>query len=488
MRIFTASLATETNTFSPLPTTLEDFYASFYAPPFEHPETPTLCSAPITELRARMRDNQGLVVIEGTAAWAEPAGLVNRAAYDHLCAEILLQLQKAMPVDAVVLGLHGAMVAQGVDDCEGELLAKVRGIAGDKAIIAVEMDPHSHLTAKRLAACDIAVYFKEFPHTDFVERARDTVNLAIAAVRREIRPVISAYDCRMIDIFPTSIEPMRTFVNKLMLLEGKDGVLSISVVHGFMAADVPDVGAWIVVVTNDRKDFGDVLAKGLGQELFAMRGKTRQQFLSIDEALDAAINSDSTPVVIADVWDNPGGGVAGDGTLLLRRLIERRINSVAIASIWDPMAVRLCFAAGSDAALQLRFGGKTHANGGLPLDGLVTVESLHRNAHQSFGASKVPLGDCAVIRIDGIRVILNSVRSQAFEPTVFSNLGIDPTAQRILVVKSTNHFYAGFSRISDRILYMDAGGPYISDPKRIPYTKLKRKVWPIVDDPFTELS
>ncbi|TIX12451.1 MAG: M81 family metallopeptidase, partial [Mesorhizobium sp.] len=144
MRIFTASLATETNTFSPVPTDRTSFEMAFYAGPGKHPATPTLCSSPIVALRRRAA-GEGLTVIEGTATWAEPGGLVQRQAFEALRDEILGQLREALPVDAVILGLHGAMVAQGYDDCEGDLLERVRAIVGPKVVIASEFDPHSHL-------------------------------------------------------------------------------------------------------------------------------------------------------------------------------------------------------------------------------------------------------------------------------------------------------------------------------------------------------
>ncbi|WP_292153239.1 M81 family metallopeptidase, partial [Mesorhizobium sp.] len=187
MRIFTASLATETNTFSPVPTDRASFEMAFYAGPGKHPETPTLCSSPIVALRRRAA-SEGLTVIEGTATWAEPGGLVQRQAFEALRDEILDQLNAALPVDAVILGLHGAMVAQGYDDCEGDLLERVRAIVGPKVVIASEFDPHSHLTPKRVAASDIMAYFLEFPHTDFYERGEHVVELGLAAARGEIKP------------------------------------------------------------------------------------------------------------------------------------------------------------------------------------------------------------------------------------------------------------------------------------------------------------
>ncbi|MCX5495303.1 M81 family metallopeptidase [Kaistia dalseonensis] len=492
MRIFAASLATETNTFSPVPTDRASFEMAFYAGPGQHPDTPTLCSSPIVALRARAKAD-GIDLVEGTATWAEPGGLVQKASYEGLRDEILDQLRAAMPVDGVVLGLHGAMVAQGYDDCEGDLLEHVRAIVGPDIIVAAELDPHSHLTPKRVANADILASFLEFPHTDFYERGEHVVDLALRAIRGEIKPVMSVFDCLMIDVFPTSREPMRSFVDRMKLLQGKDGVLSVSLIHGFMAGDVPELGTKVLVITDDRKEEGDALAKRLGLEVFSLRGKTMMPQLDTEAGLDkvAALVAarPGRPVVVADTWDNPGGGVAGDGTLILRRIIERGMDRVGVATIWDPIAVTFCLAAGEGARIQLRFGGKAGPDGGAPIDAMVEVLRATPESWQSFGASRVTLGPTALIRILGteIDVILNTNRTQTFEPDVFSNLGLDPLAKDILLVKSTNHFYAGFVKIASEIVYIDAGAPYPSNPRVTDYRKLARGIWPRVENPHGDL-
>ena len=150
--------------------------------------------------------------------------------------EILDQLRAALPVDGVLLGLHGAMIAHGYDDAEGDLIARVREIAGPKAVIGAELDPHCHLTEKRVRGADIVILFKEYPHIDFAERAEELVTLVVKAIRGDIKPVTSLYDCGMIDVYPTSREPGRGFVEKMKKLEGRDGVLSVSLGHGFTQA------------------------------------------------------------------------------------------------------------------------------------------------------------------------------------------------------------------------------------------------------------
>ncbi|WP_273793408.1 M81 family metallopeptidase [Brucella anthropi] len=489
MRIFTASLATETNTFSPVPTDKASFEMAFYAKPGKHPETPTLCSSPIVALRKRAAA-EGLTIIEGTATWAEPGGLLQRQAFEELRDEILDQLKAAMPVHAVVLGLHGAMVAQGYDDCEGDLLEHVRAIVGPDVLVASEFDPHSHLTPKRVENLNIFASFLEFPHTDFYERGEHVVDLALDALRDRTKPVISTFDCRMIGVFPTSKEPMRSFIDRIKAMHGKDGILSISVIHGFMAADVPEMGTRILVVTDNDPAKGVALAEKLGRELIAMREQTLMTMFDTDQGIDRALaahaDNPAKPAVIADVWDNPGGGVAGDGTYILRRLIERGIANIGVATIWDPIAVTFCHAAGEGAVIDLRFGGKSGPLGGEPIDARVMVMKTLTEGWQSFGPSRVTLGASAVVRIEGteIDIILNTNRTQTFEPNIFSNVGVEPMKKDILVVKSTNHFHAGFAPIAAEIIYVAAPSSYPSNPRTTNYHKLSRAIWPRVENPW----
>ncbi|YCI05890.1 M81 family metallopeptidase [Ensifer sp. D2-11] len=483
MRIFTAALATETNTFSPICIDRRAFEASLYAPPGKHPETPTLCTAPITVGR-RVTAKKGWELIEGTAAWADPAGLVNRQTYEDLRDEILGQLRAALPVDAVVLGLHGAMVADGCEDTEGDLLQRVREIVGPDVLVSAELDPHSHLTARRVAAADFFVFFKEFPHTDFVERAEDLWRIAIDTLEGRVTPVMSVFDCRMIDVFPTSRDPMRSFVDKLMQIERDDAdVLSLSVVHGFMAGDVAEMGTRMLVVTNGKAEKGEALARELGLELFSRRGTYRMPEIDERQAVAQALAAPAGPVVIADMWDNPGGGTAGDATVVLEELIARNATDTAIGTIWDPMAVQICMAAGEGAEIPLRFGAKSGPGTGRPIDGIVKVVKLVRNAEMRFGESFAPFGDAVHIRLHGIDIILNTTRAQSFDPSLFSVMGIDPTSKKILVIKSTNHFFASFSKIASEILYCSAGTPYPNDPARTPYRRARRDIWPMTSDP-----
>ncbi len=481
MRIFAASLGTETNTFAPIPTDRSAFAHAYY-PPGTHPGAPTLCSAPLVAARHAAAAG-GHTLIEGTATWAEPAGLVGRATYEGLRDEILDQLRAALPLDVILLGLHGAMVAHGYDDCEGDLIRRAREIA-PSAVIGAELDLHAHLSETMVANADVVIAFKEFPHTDFLARAEELVALCLRQARGEIHPAAAVFDCRMIGGYMTSREPGRGFVDRLIAMEGRDGILSISVIHGFQAADVYDVGTKVLVYAERDRAQAAVLAECLGRELIAWGDAGVPVHLKTAEAVAEAIRLPGGPVVLADRWDNPGGGVAGDSTFLIAELLKHPEVPAAVGALWDPVAVQFCRAAGPGARMPLRFGGKAAATSGAPIDADVEVIATTDDLVIPFEQSTVSLGAAAAIRIGGLDVVLASGRAQTFNPAVFTRLGIDLTAKKVVVVKSSNHFYAAFAPLATAVIYVDCGGPYPPDPARIPYTKIRRPIAPLDPNPW----
>ena len=482
MRLFSATLATETNTFSPLPTSIEGYKEGVWLRPGEHPtDAPRMCTAPLFVARKRAKA-EGFTLIEGSCFAASPAGTTNKADYETMRDEILAQLHQALPLDGVLLGLHGAMVAHGYDDVEGDITERVRQIVGPSTIIGVELDPHCHLTLKRLRNADITILYKEFPHTDVVDRAEDLLTLVLKTIREEIRPTQALYDCRQIGSYPTTLPLMRAFVDRMSAMEGKNGILSISIGHCFPYADVPEMGGRILVITDDNKPQADRVATEIGEEFVSMRGRTAPDYLAPDEAITTGLASNAFPVVMADPADNAGGGAPSDNTTILKRLIERDVQDTALGPIWDPIAVRLCFDAGLGATFALRFGGKIGPTSNTPIDAQVTVIGLARDCYQSFGPAQAELGDCAAIRIGGVEVVLETKRNQALGLELFRNVGIEPTQKKLVVVKSTNHFMAAYGPIAKKVLYIDADGPIPRDYRKIPYTRINRPIWPLDAD------
>lgn len=486
MRVFSGSLFTETNTFGPMPTGLDSFKSQCYFRAGEHPNRLLHNAAPTWVARERGAA-QGWDLREGLVAGAQPSGITTRHAYETLRDELLADLQQALPVDIVLLGLHGAMVADGYEDCEGDLLRHVRALAGPQAVIGATLDPHCHLSAAMVEHADLLIAFKEYPHTDALARAYELVDLCAAAARREIRPTPAVVDCEMMVVLRTSIEPVRGFVDRLQAVEREPGVLSVSLIHGFALGDVSDMGTKMLVYTHADVPHARTLARQLADELIALRPALQIPRPGIDEALDEALAIEGMPVVISDGADNAGGGAASDSTFFLRRMVERSMESAAIGPVWDPIAVRIAFEAGVGARLPLRIGGKVSPLSGDPIDLHCTVMALCKDMTQT-GLSNVPvaMGDCAWVRCGGVDIVLVSVRAQATGTDLFTHLGCDLSSTKVVVVKSSQHFYAAYSGIARRVIYAAAPGSVAFDPASMRYQNIRRPKWPM--DPCDSLS
>jgi microcystin degradation protein MlrC len=193
--------------------------------------------------------------------------------------------------------------------------------------------------------------------------------------------------------------------------------------------------------------------------------------------LDRALAAPRGPVVLADTADNAGGGAPSDSTFVLARLLERRVERACLGPLWDPVAVRFCHLAGPGARLSLRIGGKVGPISGPPLDVEAEVLAVAEGARQRFGPGCTQLGDVAAIRV--VEVLLNATRTQAFDPALFTDHGIALADKKLVVVKSMQHFHAGFAPIAAEILWINGPGALSQDFARLPYRRVRRPIWPL---------
>jgi len=483
MKLFMAALGTETNTFSPIPTGHAAFRESWFRDDGSR-HAPGIFNIPLIAWR-RAGEAEGHEVAESICTFAQPAGITVRRVYEELRDTLLADLEASKPVDVVLLAMHGAMVAQGYDDCEGDILTRVRRIVGSDAVIGLELDLHCHLTESMRTAANAIITYKEYPHVDMAERAAELYGLCFRAARGEVRPRMAYCDCRMINMWRTPLQPMRDFVDRMRALEGHDGILSVSFGHGFPWGDVEDVGAKVLVISDGEMAKAADLAQRLGQEIWEMREQTATPHDTIDGAINIALAKQGSPVVLADVADNAGGGAPSDNTAILWRLVERGVTDAVIGCFWDPQAVKFCFEAGEGAALLLRIGGKSGPASGNPIDLQVTVRRLLEDHSQaSLSGGRAHFGASAWVSANGIDIVLVSVRHQTFAPDAFTGLGISLEDKRLIVVKSTQHFHAAFAPIAGQIRYVSAPGAIPPDFEKIPYTKRTQPYWPRVADPF----
>lgn len=482
MKIFIAGLSTETNSFSPLPTGMISFREGSIHHGNATDDAPQYWTGPLHLWRERA-EAAGWDVVESLSAHAQPAGPTIRAVYEGFRDEIVGDLKAAGGADVILLALHGAMIAEGYEDCEGDLVEACREVAPE-AIIGGLLDPHCHLTELMLTRASLLVAFKEYPHVDILARAKDLFTLAVDAAEGRTRPVMRDWDCRMILAMPTPHGAMRTFVDEMSDREGSDGILSLSIAHGFPWGDHPRVGTRALAICDGDADQAARVAEELGGKLYALRHELNTDTPRIDAALDRAQAEPKGPVVLADMSDNAGGGAPSDATFLLRAMIERGMTSVATGLFYDPGAVRICREAGEGARLALRLGGKFGPMSGDPLDLMVTVRKCASGLTQRFGDLPAPMGEAVWITADGdIDIVINDVRTQTFHPEAFTQLGIDLSQRRYVCVKSSNHYQAGFNPIAAKVIPVATPGAITPDFANIPYTRRGRDYFPAVEDP-----
>jgi microcystin degradation protein MlrC len=486
MKVFAAFLATETNTYAAAPTGWGGFreYGVFRGD--ASTRDPQGLGGPMVEL-GRLLGAEGHELVESVSAFAQPLGRTVRDVYESLRDDILADLKAALPVDGVMLILHGAMVADGHDDCEGDLTAHVRDVVGAGVPIGVELDLHCHYTELMQRSADVTIAYKEYPHVDATPRMQELLRIVLDTARGQRRPTTAMFDCKMVGLWHTTREPMAGFVRRMQAVEQQPGVLSVSLGHGFPWGDVPESGARLWVVTDNDVALAARLAEQLGREFWALRELTATPTLTIAAALDQAAQVEGGPVVVADIADNAGGGAMSDATFILQALLARGTPDAAIGAFWDLGALRICRDAGVGARLTLRLGGKCGPASGEPVDLDVVVKAVLVE-HFQFGLNsndeRAPLGASVWLQAaNRLDIVLVSVRSQVFSPSVFTGLGIELASKRLIVVKSTQHFHAQFAPLARQILYVTTPGAINMDFAALPYEVRDLDYWPRVADP-----
>jgi microcystin degradation protein MlrC len=489
VRLFLAMMSHETNTFSNVPTDRAQFEARDLRYGGEIVETyrgTNTCLGGMIEAAER----RGAALVPSIAASASPAGLVTRDIYDHVASRVLADLGAAGRLDGVLLDLHGAMVVEGIDDGEGDLIAAVRRAVGPGVPIAVTLDLHGNLTAAMVEGADLLHGYKTYPHVDMGERGAEAAERLAQVIAGRIRPTAAF---RKPPILPplgnqgTARGPMRRLYDLADEMEQDPAVITCSIFAGFPHADIPDAGLGIYVATDDDPGLADRLAERLARVAWEHRHEFIHAGLPVKDAVARALAADGRPIVLADMADNTGGGAAGDGTEILRELLRVGARSAVVACLWDPAAAAACAAAGVGRRITLDVGGKVDDRHGAPVTvtGVVRTLSDGRFLHKGPMMRGLPgrLGLTAVLDVDDVKVILISNRWQTLDPEMIRFTGIDPLGEKLLVVKSTIHYRAAFEPIAKEIVEVDAPGLSSSNLARFPFKRVRRPIFPL--DPET---
>jgi microcystin degradation protein MlrC len=485
MRILICGLETETNTFAPWPTGEAGFALQLFRGDASARSNDT--SGILARLYRELAAPAGHEIIEGLFASAEPSGPTLQGVYEAMRNEILSQAASAGPLDIVLLLLHGAMVSTDCDDCEGDLLARLRDQVGPEVVIAAVLDPHTHLSDRMAANAHILIFSKNYPHDDYADRARELFALAVRTRVGEVSPVTAVFDCQMVGFYPTTRQPMIDIVARLHATEREPGILSASLVHGFPWGDTYDTGSKVLVIADCDPLLAVETAERLGREFYSHRDALLPRMPDMATALRQAATLDGL-VVLADTADNAGGGAPSDSTSLLRALLSQGVTHAALGCVWDPVAVAVCAEAGVGTRLKLRLGGKSGVASSDPLDLEVIVRAVVED-HGQTGLSGVttPLGRSVWLDAAGIAVVVTTVRSQVFHPDAFTGLGIDIAPLKLVAVKSSQHFMYGFGSLADHVITVATPGAVQMDFAAIVYAKRRDEpFFPRHPDPLSE--
>lgn len=485
-RVLIAEIKHETNTFCSTITD-EKAFAGRYLKHGE--EIPAFFKGVKVEMGGILKacEEEGLEIIPSIAANATPGGKVSRVFFEKAKGRILDDIGKNPVIDGIILSLHGAMVLDDDEDGEGELLEALRNAVGDSVPIMASLDLHANVTKKMAYNCDAFFAYETYPHEDTYDRAYQAAKTMARTLRGELKPVV---ELRRIPILApyleTSKDPMKAIMDMALEGEKAPGVIKISILHGFSWADISEAGMSVVVTADKNRDLASSIADEFAKMLWERRKTFVKHATPLDDAVEKAINSTEHPVLLADIADNPGGGGPGDGTFILRSLLEKGAENTAIALITDPESVNDAIRAGVGGKFQVRLGGKAEKLHGEPVIGEAYVKTLCDGIFVNKGPMAkgltVNVGKMAVLKMGGVDIIVCERRHQPWDPEIFRRVGIQPEDRNIVVVKSSMHYRAAYTDLVRSIIEVDTPGLTTTNFSHFPYENLTRPIFPLDPD------
>lgn len=491
-RFVTAVVKHETNTFSPVPTPLTAF--GHYGPQ----AGPAYGAAAIDAYRGTatpagafidLIKEAGAELAFPIAANATPGGCPEDSLIEHAAERILEGVRKGC--DALFLDLHGGMATPGFDDPEGELLERIR-----KAVpglpIAVAFDFHTNLSQKTIDNATVITAYRTYPHVDQYETGQRAGRTLLRALAGEVEPkilwhslpILSHLNCQT-----PSRQPMKDIMDLAIAAEASGAVLNASVLGCFPLADIPYVGLHGIVVIDKKTDTGQ--GGKLLHDLMSMAWERRAQFVFHVEPVEDSIARAKTlgegPILLADHGDVAGSGGSTDVMAVLAECRRQKLDGMCVGPIWDPVAVERMVEAGVGAPVDLEVGGQTDAPAigfrGQPLRLAGTVRRITDGRFTVTGpmatGTKLDLGRCAVLDTGDAEILISSERHEPFDTGCFTHAGIDPSRKHYILIKSRQHFRAGFEPIIRHVVMVSGPGITTSDYSQYPWDRVRRPIYPL---------
>ena len=432
-------------------------------------------------------EKHGFELIPTIFANANPSGVTSREVFDRILTDMIQRMSAAGPLDGVILSLHGAMVAEGVDDGEGHILEAIRNLVGSFVPIISELDIHTNMSKRMVEMADALVVHQTFPEIDQEECGLKCANIMNRMLREGLRPTMALHQLPLVWGMNqiTKHPPMCDAIAELHQIEAQPEVVTASICTAFPLADIPHMGASVIVTTDNDEALAQKHADELAAYLWSRRDEWQSEWKPTRDYLEQAESEGKFPVVFADRNDNTGGGAPGDGTAMLSTFIEADLQDACLLNIVDPEAVAECEKAGVGVTLTLKVGAKSTLLQGEPIEMTVEVVALSDGSFQYEGPRNRGLsgsmGPSAHIVQDGVHVILVSEREQPYDTALARTLGLEPRNMRYVGLKSAGHFRACYEEFAGNIFSVSE--PNVHDHELIKghYKNLGRKLYPFDD-------
>ncbi len=483
-RIALAGFQHETNSFSPIPTTLEDFTTGGLSTPgiLRGEELFYFGSRPMNNATSGFLHSASALGLRPVPLiWmeAEPSSNMSAETFDSLMQILETALKEILPVDGLYLDLHGAMIFGEDQDGETEILRRLRPLTGGIPIV-VSLDLHGNIDPASFELADAMISCRTYPHVDIFETGERCARLmkhllegkSICKTMRQLPFLIPTSSQK------TGSGPLANVYAQLEGLESNGEVLCASILPGFPPGDI-ECSSPSVLVYASSQHAADRAADALSTELLKREHEFTSRLTSLEEALDQAeewISHTDKPIILADVQDNPGGGSGSDSVWILEGLLDRGLRDVGIALIYDPAAAEAAHIAGEGNTITIGLGGKM-LPGHTPHTDAYRVAGLFDGEFEATGPMAkgmiLDLGKLALLEIDGIHISVSSTRIQAADQAVFTLFGLDPTKLKILVLKSFIHYRAAFEEIAGKIIEVETPGAEFDNPAGMPYRHLR---------------
>ena len=431
-------------------------------------------------------EKEGVELIPTVYGSPDSKGRVLNDSYYSMLNTLLEGIEKAKPVDGVLLLLHGGGATEDEDDMEGHILEQVRRVVGDKVPVTTPLDMHANIGPKMMKHGTFFCGYDTYPHIDGYERSAEVTQILIDTIRGEIKPVTAYAQPNMI-ITPvmqkTGYYPMKALIEKVHDIEKEPGIISATLSAGYPYADMPYPGVTMIVVADNDKDLAQRKADELSKLCWDMRLDFLARVVPMDRALDMALSEQGGPVVLTDQADNPGGGPPQDGTIAIKALLDRGVTNACVAVLRDPEAVGKAITAGIGSTITMKIGGKTEPWVGEPLEVTGYVKTITDGRYlpkgpMSRGVSR-EMGRTVVLNVKGIDIILTERSQQPTDLELYRSLGLDPRSYKILLIKSCVHYRAAHEPIAKKIIEIDLPGWHGTRLAAFPWKKLKRPVFPV---------